>query len=208
MAIPDKDKLFQNLEKMGEQEVRIALARGAFAQYRRPLVELWLSMEEKKKEKSIPTPRDSPKEICIPEIWNRIQSDYDISKISFGRKINFIRDKYIRNVIFRDIAHAYFLAHEGMAKPAVILSGSVLEALLHEYLVNNGAGDVGGTLNEHIKACEKYKLLKSSNINLSHSVREFRNLVHLNNERSKKDSISKSTAILAVSSIFSIVQNF
>ena len=64
------------------------------------------------------------------EIWKSIKSDYDISKLQFGKKINFILDKFKRAIIFRDIEQAYLLSQQGFSKPAIILAGGVIEELL------------------------------------------------------------------------------
>lgn len=68
------------------------------------------------------------------EIWNEIEKDYDINKRAFGKKINFVTDKFKREIIFRDVGQAYMLAKIGFPKPAVILAGSIIEELLRLYL--------------------------------------------------------------------------
>ena len=61
---------------------------------------------------------------------------------------------------------------------------------------------------DYIKACEDQRLLKSAISRLSDSVRQFRNLVHLKLEGTKKHTISKATAKGAVSSVFTIANEF
>ena len=55
---------------------------------------------------------------------------------------------------------------------------------------------------------KKHDLLKLAISRLSHSVRQFRNLVHLSAEKTEKYAISKATAIGAVTSIFTISNDF
>ena len=141
-------------------------------------------------------------------IWLDIQKEFDISTRQFGKKINFIKDKFIRNIIFRDIAHAYFLSKNGFSKPAVILAGGVIEELLRQYLKHKNFPTSKKTFEEYIKVCADKELLKSAISELSNFVRRFRNLVHLRQEKDKKYSISKTTAIGAVSSIFTISNDF
>ena len=62
--------------------------------------------------------------------WDDIETEYHISKRSFGKKINFVKDEFKRKIIFRDIEQAHFLASNGYYKPAVILAGGVTEELL------------------------------------------------------------------------------
>ena len=139
--------------------------------------------------------------------WETIKSEYGISKRDFGKKINFVSDSFKRKVIFRDVEHAFVLASEGFAKPAVILAGGVIEELLRLYLKHKNIAAAGNTFNEYIKTCEQNKLLQTGIGKLSDSAREFRNFVHLSKEISKKHSITKAAAKGAVSSIFTIAND-
>ncbi|MFQ6126484.1 MAG: hypothetical protein ACE5R6_18005 [Candidatus Heimdallarchaeota archaeon] len=140
--------------------------------------------------------------------WFTIAEEFEITKKEFGRKINFIRDNFQRSIIFRDIEHAYILAKNGFSKPSVILSGAVIEELLRQYLIHKGLSPARNTFDEYIKTCQNHGILKEAIHRLSDSVRHFRNLVHIENEKSKKHTISKATAIGAVSSIFTIANDF
>ena len=141
-------------------------------------------------------------------IWDVIQDEFDISKRAFGKKINFVSDKFKRKIIFRDIEQAYVLAKRGFCKPAVILSGGVIEELLRLYLDHHNVSYQGKTFDSYIKACADNGLIKISISRLSDSVRHFRNLVHLSREDDKSHTISKATASGAVSSIFTIANDF
>jgi len=141
------------------------------------------------------------------ENWEAIKSEYGISKRDFGKKINFVSDSFKREVIFRDVEHAFVLASEGFAKPAVILAGGVIEELLRLYLKHKNIAAAGNTFNEYIKACKQNKLLQTGIGKLSDSAREFRNFVHLSKESAKKHSITKAAAKGAVSSIFIIAND-
>ena len=142
------------------------------------------------------------------ENWEAIRSEYDISKKDFGKKINFVSDPFKRNVIFRDVEHAFVLASRGFPKPAVILAGGVIEELLRLYLKHKKISLTSKNFVDYIKACEQRQLLKSGISKLSDSVREFRNLVHISKEETKRHTISKATAKGAVSSIFTIANDF
>lgn len=140
--------------------------------------------------------------------WKAIESAFGITKMSFGRKINFITDPFKRTIIFRDVEKAFVLASLGFSKPAVILAGSVIEELLRLYLECKNISPLSNNFDGYIRTCEQHGLLKDSVSRLSHSVRQFRNLVHLSAEETKKHTISKATAIGAVSSIFTIASDF
>jgi hypothetical protein len=59
-------------------------------------------------------------------------------------------------------------------------------------------------LDSYIKACEEHGLIKDAIHKLADAVRQFRNIVHLEKEASRKHTISKATAKGAVSSVFTI----
>jgi hypothetical protein len=142
------------------------------------------------------------------ENWEAIKKEYGVSKIEFGRKIKFVSDKFKRKIIFRDVEQAFVLASQGFSKPAVILAGGVIEELLRLYLEHKNIKPKGNRFVDYIQACEKESLLKRGVSRLSDSIRDFRNLVHLNNEKEKSHTISKATAKGAVSSIFTIANDF
>ncbi len=142
------------------------------------------------------------------ENWEAIRVEYGISKKDFGKKINFVSDSFKRKLIFRDVEHAFVLASESFAKSAVILAGGVIEELLRLYLKDKNIAAAGNTFNEYIKACEQNELLQTGIGKLSHSAREFRNFVHLCKESTRKHSITKAAAKGAVSSIFTIANDF
>lgn len=142
------------------------------------------------------------------EIWAEIEKEYDVSKRSFARKINFASDAFKRKVIFRDIEQAYMLAAAGFSKPAVILAGSVIEELLRLYLKHKNIKPANNNFDSYIKACEQNGLLKLAINRLTDSVRHFRNVVHLEKESSPRISISKATAKGAVASIFTVANDF
>lgn len=142
------------------------------------------------------------------KIWEEIKRDYGITKRGFGKKFNFVKDKFKRKIIFRDVEQAYILADSGFSKPAVILAGGVIEELLRLYLEYKGIRPANKTFDSYIKTCKNNGLLKAAISRLTDSVRHFRNIVHLKMEDSPKITISKATAKGAVSSIFTLVNDF
>ena len=154
--------------------------------------------------------RASKSEFRYPgtQLWTDIEGAYGISKKTFGKEIFFVSDRFKRRVIFRDVEQAFSLAESGFNKPAVILAGGVIEELLRCYLAFRNFAVESDTLDGYIKACEKYNLLKGAIYRLADSVRQFRNIVHLQKESSRKHTISKATAKAAVASIFTIANDF
>jgi len=148
------------------------------------------------------------KEISSKNIWNDINKEFGIRKPAFGKRINFVTDDYKRGAILRDIEQAYVLFKIGYYKPSVILAGSVIEELLRIYLESKNVKSSSNSFDAFIKTCEENRLLRGAVSSLLNSVRQFRNLVHLENEKSQKDAISIATTQSAVASIFIISKDF
>jgi len=144
----------------------------------------------------------------VTDAWNGIEREYDVSKRSFGKKISFVKEEFKRKIIFRDLEQAFLLANHGFHKSSVILAGGVIEELLRLYLAHKNVAPGKNNLDSYIKACEDNGLLKAAIHRLADSVRQFRNIVHLERESSSRYSISKATAKGAVSSVFTIVNDF
>jgi len=187
---------FENLEKKMEQ---VFIRQAPFSKNKN---------KKLSKGQSMPNSNTFSKRTSSMDTWNDIQNDYDVSKQTFAKRINFVTDKHKRNIIFRDIEQAYILSKHGFPKPATILAGGVIEELLRLFLEHQNIKPARNTFEEYIKTCELKGLLKSGISLLSNSVRHFRNLVHLSKEETQRHTISKATAKGAVSSIFTIANDF
>ncbi len=185
----------------------LIIIMGEFVSYSERHLAAKIELDSRGRKSELET-RESEITMHTTSVWNYIKADYDISKKSFGRKINFIKDVHIRKIIFRDIEHAYLLSRNGFAKPAVILAGGVIEELLRQFLKSKHVTPKEKTFNGYIKACEDNRLLRTGISKLSDSARDFRNLVHLAKEKSARFTLSKPAAKGAVSSIFIIADDF
>jgi hypothetical protein len=144
----------------------------------------------------------------MKEIWSEIEKEYEMGKRVFGKKIKFVKDKFKRKIIFRDVAQSFKLVNTGFPKPALILAGGVIEELLRLYLDDKGVKTDKNNFDSYIKKCEESKLLKSPIGHLNQAVRHFRNMVHLEKEETQETTINKAKAKTAVSAIFAIVNAF
>ena len=90
----------------------------------------------------------------------------------------------------------------------MILASGVIEELLRLYLLYKQIKPITDNFDGYIQTCQQEKLLKDGISRLSDSARHFRNLVHISKEKTKRHTISKSTAIGTVSSIFTIANDF
>ena len=192
------------------------LAMGTYAKYKIPVINEWLCKKAKEVEEQTQNSSDihitdvllDLYSLKSQDIWPMIKNEYGITKRAFGVKINFINDPFRRKIIFRDVEQAYILAKIGFSKPSVILAGSIIEELLRQYLEHKKINASGNTFEKYIVTCKENNLLQSAIHSLTDSVRHFRNYVHQIKEKSKKDTISKATAKGAVSSIFTVANDF
>ncbi len=138
--------------------------------------------------------------------WELIEEKYKTNKRTFGKKINFIRDKETRKIIFRDTEHAVMLLQNGFDKEAVIIAGTVIEEILRQLLLNKGITPKQNKFDEYVKSCEANKLIGQTDIRLSDISRQFRNAIHIENEVKNKLKINKPHAQNVVASLFIIVQ--
>lgn len=140
-------------------------------------------------------------------IWDEIKADYGVSKQLLGKKLKFITPRNKKEIIFRDIGHAYYFSKNSFPKPAIILAGGIIEEILKSFLEFNDIDAVHKSFNQIIALCESKELIDIANIRLSDSIRYFRNLVHIDKEYNSSLIISNSMAVGAVSSIFTIVNS-
>lgn len=157
------------------------------------------------------SPSDSLKCSDGRTIWKDIKTEFGVTKRSFGKKINFVKDSFKRNLIYRDVEQAFILSRLGYSKPAVILAGGVIEELLRLYLKKKGISPqkpLKKDFNGFIITCEREGFLKDGISRLSDSARHFRNVVHLKKEETKRYTISMSAAKGAIASIFTIANDF
>jgi hypothetical protein len=203
------------IDSMPIEQARVKIASGFFGDIGSPahaFASSWLSAKEANMRDAREAKMKLSGKVAIrctsTDTWDEIAREYDVSKRSFGKKINFVRDPFKKKVIFRDVEQAFLLAHNGFHKPSVILAGGVVEELLRLYLAHKNVTPKRNNLDTYIKTCEDNGLLKTAIHKLADSVRQFRNIVHLERESSAKHTISKSTAKGAVSSVFTIANDF
>jgi len=205
----------EQIDSMPVKEARMKIASGDFGDIGSPkhaFASSWLSAKEENLKNINKAKNTSLGKIKIAslskDIWQEIEKEYDVTKRSFGKKINFIQDQFKRKIIFRDVEQAFLLCNFGFNKPSVVLAGSIVEEMLRLYLENKGVEPERNSLHSYIRACEEQGLLGDAISKLADSIRQFRNIVYLERESSGRDTISKSLAKGAVSSVFTIANYF
>ena len=122
-------------------------------------------------------------------------SDNIASSLIEYRKFNFVKDSEILNIIERDYEEIQRAIIAQCYKSVIILAGSLIEAILTDTLIQNEKVSLGAkeaprkkpdikewNLNECIKVAVGEEMVSKGVEKLSHSVREYRNLVHPGNE--------------------------
>ena len=114
------------------------------------------------------------------------------------REFGFINDPALKQYIERDYAEIQRAFIAQCWKSVIILSGGIIEAILTDLLLHNSARAVGTAsapkqrditrwdLADLIKVAVELDLVSAGVEKLSHSVREYRNLVHPGNELRNK----------------------
>src|SRR4030043_1227747 len=103
-------EMAEKIDSMSIEQARIKIASGDFGGIGSPAYErasAWLSMREanRREDREAKTKSSDKVTIRFPsaDTWHEIEREYEVSKRSFGKKINFVRDPFKRKVIFRDV---------------------------------------------------------------------------------------------------------
>lgn len=122
-------------------------------------------------------------------------------KISVGIKgvFQWIKDKDLSVLLIRDFATANINFDDGLIKPAIILYAGVLEAVLRYQLKEDDTF-------EHLidKAGEK-KIIEGISVHRLHTLRDFRNYIHLHRELEHDFELTIGIAQLAQETCISVV---
>jgi len=129
-------------------------------------------------------------------------------------KINFdfISDDNFRDILQRDFEELNKCIEIKASKSVLILSGSIIEAILTDYFINFPPEDksprniLGMTLYDLLELGAKKNLISQSTKELSTVIRNYRNLIHPGREIRKCESFDNDTAIVAKSLLNIIVR--
>ena len=125
---------------------------------------------------------------------------------------DFITDENFRSILIRDFEELDACLETKSAKSVLILSGSIIEAVLIDYFSNFPPADTSPNkiltfdLASLIELAHEKKLLSSSTKDLSTVVRNYRNLIHPGREVRKNETFNYDTAIVARSLVNIIIK--
>jgi hypothetical protein len=124
---------------------------------------------------------------------------------------NFISDEQFRSSLIADFSELNACIEASSWKAVHVLAGSIIEAVLTEYLVVSniqpkGKNPLTLTLDEAIQACTAAKVLQKSTASLCDVVREYRNLIHPGRMIRLSQEVTSERANIAVNLVALIVK--
>ena len=147
---------------------------------------------------------------AIPRLEVELDHDQPLPVIE-TRKFTFVKDSALRNAIERDYSEIQRALIASCPKSVMILAGGVIEALLLDALrqdatsakassaaPKNKKGLDRWNLSDLINVGIDLGLIKGGAAKLSHSIREYRNLVHPGNEIRNRLDVKREEARIAI----------
>jgi len=125
---------------------------------------------------------------------------------------DFITDEKFRNILERDYEELSQCIESKSSKSVLILSGSIIEAILTDYFLNftpegyNQKKILGLALYDLIDLAKEAKLISQSTKDLSSVIKNYRNLIHPGREIRKSETFDFDTAVVAKSLLNIIVK--
>lgn len=127
-------------------------------------------------------------------------------------EFDFITDEKFRNILERDYEELSQCIESKSSKSVLILSGSIIEAILTDYFLNfppdgyNKKKILSLALYDLIDLAKEAKLITQSTKDLSSVIKNFRNLIHPGRELRKSETFDFDTAVVAKSLLNIIVK--
>src|SRR5256885_13481073 len=118
-------------------------------------------------------------------------------------KFDFITDVDFRTSLESDYRELLRCIENGAWKAVHVIAGSVVEAILSDYLIGIGYEKKSGKnplemeLGPIISACRAEKIITDRTADLSSVVRSYRNLIHPGRIVRLKEKVDKKTALIA-----------
>jgi hypothetical protein len=134
----------------------------------------------------------------------------ETTPVTETREFSFVKDRKLRAVLERDYAETQRAFIAGCWKAVMILCGSMIEAILLDKLLQNdtlarsspkapGEKDIGRwDLSKIIDVAVGLRYVSAGVEKLSHSVRDYRNLIHPGNEIRTGLTIDKEESTIAI----------
>ncbi len=111
-----------------------------------------------------------------------------------------VRNREIRQILISDFRDLQGCLEDGLWKPAVVLAGSIIEAVLFDFLVSEGvaAEDIEGvTLGGLISRAKAKSVIDEKTEKISSAIKDYRNLIHPGRSLADGVSANQATAEIA-----------
>src|SRR5688572_7793225 len=125
---------------------------------------------------------------------------------------DFIQDERFKALLERDYKELELLVNNKLSKSILVMSGSLIEALLIEFLSNKPPTGYSSekmfklSLNELLDVSESIGLISKRSKDLSTVIRDYRNLIHPGREIRKNERFDFETANVAFSLLNIIIR--
>jgi hypothetical protein len=151
--------------------------------------------------------------LYVDKVVGRLEAELEEdtgSPVTQQREFLYITDKKLQALLRRDYQEVQRAFVAQCWKATIVLAGGAMEAILLDRLSSDRASSISATsapnkddltrwdLSDLIKVAVELKLVNSSVEKLSHSVREYRNLIHPGNELRNKLTLGAEEARIAM----------
>lgn len=130
---------------------------------------------------------------------------HKILPMNYNDLFVFVSNDEYKKLLARDFEELAACVNAGLNKSVLVLSGSILEAVLIEYFTSTSNNSIEGkrildlTLNKLIEKAESEGLISKKAKELSSIVRDYRNYIHPAKEIRNTDSIDDESSVIAFS---------
>ena len=137
-----------------------------------------------------------------------LNSEKSILK-EFEYLLESIENEKLKKILLRDFKHAIFCLENKLWKPCVVLCGGILEGVFNiefgmDKMKRNGK-TVEMRLEDMIKEARKREILsKKQDEDLAHTLRAFRNYIHIKREMKEEHSLEDTDANISVQVVIKI----
>lgn len=130
-----------------------------------------------------------------------------------NQDFDFIQDQKFKRILIRDYVEMNNCIEAKAYKSVLVLSGSIIEALLLEFLTNNPPNGFTKSKIDKLRFFELIELSETINLiskttkDLSSVIREYRNYIHPSKELRSESDINEDKAIIACRLVNMVISN-
>lgn len=216
---PDCNSTINNLGVIYEEQNEYEKALDSFQRAK------LLNLDEEKYERNFKRVQDKIKEIKnleFKEISNNLNIKF-LEDIGYNgnlvNALNKVNDDKLRELLVKDLKECAICIATGQNKSAMILCGSIVEAILVDRIIGQGikkyevgkkknnknVKDMG--LDELLEIAKNESIISSTTCNLSYYIKDYRNIIHPSYTLRKKVEISDEDVMMTWNVLKKIIKN-